>query len=100
MDRDLDEVLESQDKILRELYSVGSDKDKSIKIIFEQELTKVNEWLSHQKNISVLKLQYKDVVENALQAAMNIEHFIDFPLNKHHMIKVINPALYRNKSLL
>ena len=97
MERDLTEILESQDKILKELYSIGSDKDKSIKKIFEKELLKVEEWLTQHENISVLKIQFKDVIENALQTAIKIETFLDLPLNKNQMTNVVDPALYRNK---
>lgn len=99
MERNLDEVLESQDKIIRERYSIGSDKDKSLKKIFEKELQNIEEWLDRQNNISLLKVQYKDVLENALQETIKIEDFLDLPLNKHHMTKVVDPALYRNKLL-
>lgn len=100
MQRDLDEVIESQDKILKEQYAIGLDKDKSIKKIFENELSAIEKWLINQKNVSLLNIQYKDIIENALQEVIRIETFLDIPLNKYQMIKMVDPSLYRNKLLI
>lgn len=97
MERDLDEIIESQDKILQEHYSIGGDNDKSIRHSFEEELNSIRTWLNKQPHIAQLKIQYKDIIENALSEVIKIEAFLDIPLNKHQMIKVVDPALYRNK---
>lgn len=99
MERNLDEVLASQDKLLGESYSVGTDQDKSLKKIFEVELLTLEKWLGQQRNLSVLKIKYKDVIENALQTVIKIEDFLDLPLTKQQMIKVVDPNLYRTRLL-
>lgn len=100
MDRDLNEVIKSQDKVLKEKYSIGSRTDKSLKEMFENELINVHKWLKGQENISYLIIDYKDIIETPLQEAIKIESFLDLPLNKQQMTKVVDPSLYRNKLFL
>ena len=71
--------------------------DLFIKRIFENELESIEDWLVQQENISLIKIQYKDIIENALQEVIKIETFLDLPLNKYQMTKVVDPKLYRNR---
>ncbi|MBC2713686.1 MAG: sulfotransferase [Desulfobacteraceae bacterium] len=97
MERELEEVLRSQKKML-ERKNIESDTDDIIMAnLFNAHLKKIHAWLETQENINVLSVNYNSLIV-APEAEINtIINFLGEPLDAEKMIQVINPTLYRNR---
>jgi hypothetical protein len=98
MNRNLDEVIASQDKMLtrrNERRSVVED-DK-LKLMFEKHLQSVESWLSLQSNFDVLNIKYNDVLDNPTGNADRVKEFLQRELAIEEMAAVVNKQLYRNR---
>ncbi len=103
MERDLTEVLSSQERMLLRLK-----KKKQMSEIYNLELEekyrdqvkRVKEWISTHRNFSAIYLPYSEVVESPFEHAMRINEFLDYQLLPEKMVKVVDPLLYREKKIL
>lgn len=105
MDRNLDEILASQQKMMerREEKRKGSQtlqkaSDQEMKQTFRSHLQKVKQWLNQQDNMEVIYLKYDQAVANPQPAAQKIIEFLQLDLDIQAMTSVVNPNLYRNKA--
>lgn len=89
MQRDLDEILDSQDKMLQSLAKPLSNSDR-IKTIFERERFNIQKWLEGQHNMETLYLDYNFVLVKTEKSTKKIEHFLDRKLDIMKMCSVIN----------
>lgn len=96
MERDLDEVIRSQDKMLARLGKPTAPADK-IKGLFTSHLEQLREWLARQGNIDVLHVQYHDVVEQPEGEAQRVNAFLEGRADIAEMVRSVDPALYRNR---
>jgi hypothetical protein len=99
MRRNLDEVIASQNKMLRR----NGQEDKIIdaahvKALFEAELTKVECWLQAKDNFDVLYVDYNRLQNEPLAAVKEIDRFLGGGLDASAMAQVVEPQLYRNRS--
>jgi hypothetical protein len=98
MQRPLPEVMASQDEMLRRRGTYDAAVDQAaITKAFQSHLYQVHTWMSSQKNVSVLRLPYHDVLHNPKQAAENIAAFLKVPLNIEAMTAQVDPNLYRQR---
>jgi hypothetical protein len=96
MERDLSEVITSQQKML------GKETRKdalpmSLFTAYKNQLTKVEGWADSQPKVQVLRVQYANVIEKPLEEAERIASFLELPLDVNKMASVVDPELYRNK---
>ncbi len=99
INRDLDEVLASQAKMM-ERRSRNDNVDKqAIKQAFKRHLKEVKQWLADQKNIEVLQVDYNQTIINPEQTAQELNRFINKGLNVDKMAAVVDPSLYRQKNI-
>lgn len=96
MERDLSEVITSQQKML------GKDTRKdtlpmALFTAYKNQLTKVESWAESQPKVKVLRVQYSNVIQNPLEEAERIAAFLELPLDVRKMASVVDPELYRNK---
>ena len=75
MERDLDEMIRSQEKMLTRLGKPAAPAD-AIKQHFTRHLEKLRSWLAEQRNFEVLYVQYKEVVEHPAFQAVRISEFL------------------------
>ena len=99
MDRDLREVVASQNKMLRrrEPDSVISPDDQVVDVL-ERHLRLTRRWLQHRSNFEVLEVAYGSVISDAASAAACVNAFLGGGLRVDGMSDVVNPLLYRNRS--
>lgn len=97
MNRDLDEVVASQNKMLLRRDEELSQDDGEMKRLFSGHLKRVRTWLSRQRHVEVLEVHYSQVVASPLQQAERIGRFLDLPLQFSKMAEVVDPDLYRNR---
>jgi Sulfotransferase domain len=96
MERDLDEVLVSQDKMLKRLKKT-SDSASDIKRSFEGHLQRLHDWLSHQANIQVLYVNYNELMNEPGVHAARISEFLAGKPDAQKMAHTVDPSLYRNR---
>ena len=96
MERDMDEMLRSQDKMLERLGRKGAPHDQ-IKKSYLLHLEKLRDWLRQQKNIKILYVSYNDLVERAGEQAERVSEFLGGKGNVEQMVRAVDPSLYRNR---
>jgi hypothetical protein len=96
MERDLDEMLVSQEKMLERLGREGAPRDQ-IKRAFTLHLARLNDWLPGQGHLAVLRVSYNDLVERPEAQAQRVNEFLGGRLDVGRMAAVVDPALYRNR---
>jgi hypothetical protein len=97
MERDLDEMLLSQDKMLQRLGRPSAPRDQ-IRRSFLLHLEKLHAWLSGQPNMRVLRVSYNDLVERSENEAVRVRELLDFPVDVQKMAAAVDPSLYRNRT--
>ena len=97
MERDLDEILQSQEAMLRRLNRPAALRDQ-MRAAFKIHLEQLGEWLKGRKDMSVLRVSYKELLESPEQRARKINEFLGTSLNLDAMSKAIDPDLYRNRN--
>lgn len=99
MERDLNEVLHSQHKMLMRL---GKTKEDAMPLrlvnAFTENLTKSKAWLPKQKNMSVLYIAHRDVIADPVGQAERIQEFLGRKVDINAMAAVVDPTLHRQKT--
>src|SRR5262249_5212286 len=96
MERDLDEVLASQEKMLQRLGRPAAPRDQ-MKRSFNMHLEKLHEWLPRQSLLEVLRVGYKTLVERPELEAERVNQFLGGTANVDNMAKTVDTSLYRNR---
>jgi hypothetical protein len=101
MERDLHEVLASQNKMLvQRAETPGTPEDDAQMLAhYQKHLTKVHRFLGSRKCFSVLRVGYRSALERPRQEAERINEFLGGGLDVARMAEVGDPALYRNRNL-
>ncbi|HEX9860558.1 MAG TPA: sulfotransferase domain-containing protein [Nitrospirota bacterium] len=98
MERNLDEVIASQRKMLERMGKTPTDTDDhDAKRLFTKHLREVKDWLSAQENMDVLYMPYEDVMGEPQASASRVSGFMG-GLDTVKMASVVRPELYRNKA--
>ncbi|WP_084205827.1 alkaline phosphatase family protein [Psychroserpens mesophilus] len=95
MNRDLDEIVKSQQKM------IGKDPEVLPTRLFDaykKHLNQVEVWKDKEPGVELIYINYKDVLENSSEALEKVTSFIGVEMNKNEMAKCVDKALYRNKS--
>jgi hypothetical protein len=98
MERDMDEMLLSQEKMLARLNKPAAPR-AAIKRAFIEHLHSLLEWLSDQPNIEVLHVCYNDLLERPEGQTDRISAFLRGKANSQSMAKTVDPSLYRNRKI-
>jgi hypothetical protein len=96
MQRDLDEVLASQERMLQRRSATGMGCEQMRKA-FTLHLEKLFEWLGQQPNVRLLVVDYSDVLSDASGAAVKVSEFLGRTLVIDRMAAAVDPSLYRNR---
>lgn len=101
MERDLNEVVRSQNNMLKRRNQSGSKGDDAKMVrLFEEHLTRIKTLIGRTKNMDVLYLAHRDVLDHPPRAAEEIADFLDRDLDREAMAECVDPELYRQgKSL-
>jgi hypothetical protein len=97
MERDLDEVLDSQEKMLIRLGRPVAPRAE-IARAFGMHLNRLHRWLAEQPNFTVLRIRYADVVAHPQEQAARVSAFLGSRLDVATACTVVDPSLYRNKA--
>jgi hypothetical protein len=97
MERDLDEILISQEKMLTRMGKSGRVNNVLLKNAFSRQLKEIKAWLENTPYIETLYLDYAETVEKPLETMEKIDCFLGFNLNLSAMAAVVDRGLYREK---
>jgi hypothetical protein len=97
MERDMGEVLDSQEKMLIRLGRPVAPRAEMARA-FEMHLNRLHRWLADQPNFTVLRTRYADVVAHPPEEVARVSHFLGGQLNIEAACSVVDPSLYRNKA--
>lgn len=99
MQRDINEVLASQKKMLkRSGKDTGAVGDEQMSALFKAELDKCEKWLSEQSNFSVLSVNHRDMIKNPVMECRRVSDFLGGGLDVEAMAATVDPSLYRNRT--
>jgi hypothetical protein len=96
MERDLDEVLRSQEKMLERLGRSAAPREQ-IKASYLLHLERLHQWLSRQPNMAVLRVSYNELVAQPRPQAERVSHFLGTQVDIEGMLRAVDPTLYRNR---
>jgi hypothetical protein len=97
MERDLDETLASQEKMLERLGRQSAAPREHMKRLYTSHLERLHEWLRQQANMNVLRVPFHDLVKQPRVQAGRVRDFLGGTLDVEQMARSVNPSLYRNK---
>ena len=98
MERDMDEVLESQERMLLRLGRPVLPKDQ-LRSSFAIHLERLHAWLPWQDHLSILRVNYNQLIKAPGLELLRVARFLDERVNPDDMQAVIDPALYRNRAI-
>jgi len=96
MERDLDEVLLSQEKMLQRLGRAAAPRDE-IKQCYTLHLERLHAWLRQQKHLAVLRVSYNDLIARPEGEAERVREFLGGKVDVEGMARTVDPSLYRNR---
>ncbi len=94
----MQEILLSQKKMLDRLgQNSDRNNDASLAKKFEAHLQKVYKWMTSQKNVEFLYVNYNRILEDPLPYIKDIQKFLQRPIDTASMVSIIDKCLYRSK---
>jgi len=97
MERDLDEVVSSQQKMLNRLGK-NVKQTANLEDIFESSVSDVKNWISEQTNIDIIYVNYANVIENPDIEIIRINEFLGGGLDEIKMKSTVDVKLRREVS--
>jgi len=98
MHRHLDEVMLSQNKMLRRRGEpVDESGDERMRGMLEKHLVRTKLWTDGQVNFSVMDVPYSEVIADPRRQAQRVRYFLGGHLNVDSMASAVDPSLYRNR---
>lgn len=99
IERDIDEVLMSQARMLTRRGFGPSAPDPALRATFNRHLDQVHRQLADSARFRHLRLSYREVVANPGAAAQAVERFLTLGLDVEAMAAVVDASLHRNRSV-
>jgi hypothetical protein len=96
MERDLEEVLRSQEKMLLRLGRTPGPREQ-IRRAYEVHLERISEWLGRQRSMTVLRVNYHDLLQRPSEQAERVGEFLRRKLDVANMVTTVDTSLYRNR---
>ena len=96
MERDLEEVLASQEKMLGRLGRTPGPREDTRRA-YAVHLERLHGWLRRQANMTVLCVRYNDLLERPREQADRVWEFLGGRADAEGMVKAVDPSLYRNR---
>jgi hypothetical protein len=98
MNRSLEEILASQQKMLDRRGETSDTSDERMVKVFEKDLREVRFLLRRRPQFETLELQYRHAIDNPREYARQIADFLDVDLDIEKMAAVADKSLYRNRA--
>lgn len=99
MQRDIEEVLSSQEKMMRrdglDPDTIGRDL---LYNLFQTDVMDFRRWAEVQGNIQIMYADYRRMVDEPEEMSRHIAEFLGQDLDIQAMASVVDPDLYRNRA--
>jgi tetratricopeptide (TPR) repeat protein len=100
VDRDLDEIIASQRKMLAADGQLGARiSDAQLMHVFQKQVNRVRRWLADEPRIDVLTVAHHGILTDPETQACRVREFLDGDLDIEKMVAAVDPALYRNRRM-
>ena len=97
MDRDMDEILDSQEKMLQRLGRPAAPRDE-IARAYGLHLNRLFRWLDEQSHITLHRVRYAELVANPAIVVAGVREFLVGRLGDA-AAEAVDPTLYRNRKI-
>lgn len=97
MNRDLDEVLASQAKMLKRRGETNEASDERMIELFKSHLLRVRAHLKTAPHLTYIEVGYREVIQDPMAEARRIAAFVGGRLDVRAMAAAVDPSLYRNR---
>ena len=97
MQRDMEEVLASQGRMLERLGSQTAASDEQLRKAYNVQLNQIDRWLQARGNIQTLYVDYQKTVANPQVVARAVKDFCGGGLDETAMVNAVDPGLYREQ---
>ncbi len=97
MQRDLDEILASQAKMMERRGEKQTLPDAQMKRHFESHLLRVERMLEDRADFRVIFIEHREVIADPRGRARSIAEFLGLPLDVERMAAAVDQQLYRNR---
>ncbi|MDH4066439.1 MAG: sulfotransferase family protein, partial [Acidobacteriota bacterium] len=97
MQRDLNEILASQNAMLEQRGEARGADDDRMRVLYEEHLDRVQRFMSKRPCFSTLMVDYSAVLAGPRAEAARIDAFLGGRLDEEKMAAVADRALYRNR---
>ncbi len=99
MERDIEEILASQRKMLVRSGVIEKNpiSDESIRESFQSHLNQVKSYLAENDWLQVIFVSYNQVLQNPEEEFQRIAKFLDSNVDPAAMIGIVDPDLYRER---
>ncbi|MGE5378057.1 MAG: sulfotransferase domain-containing protein [Bacteroidota bacterium] len=98
MEREIQEILASQRKMLERRNEAPGVDDPQIEEQFRKHLALIKPWLARQPNMEMLSISYNSLISNPEPYCRRVLEFVRVPLQLERMLSVPNGELYRNRA--
>ena len=99
MERDIQEVLLSQQKMLiAQGKKTKTTYNMALENSFEKNIEKVKSWAKKQHNANILFVSHRETIENPMETAQSVNNFLGGTFDNEILASVIDKNLYRERS--
>jgi len=99
MERDLSEVVASQNAMLRALdFRDGFQSNVRVERVLEQKLEETRDLLNHESHFEWISIDYAELVGDPFDQARRVATFLDIPDAAQAMATRVDPRLHRIRS--
>lgn len=96
LERDLEEVLQSQEAMLRRLNRPVAPHDQMLASL-QTHLDSLHGWLTRQTHMQVLRVEHRNLIQEPTIQAQRVSDFLNVWLDERKMSEAVDPTLYRNR---
>lgn len=97
MERDIIEVVSSQQKMLGRLGKQVKDDTLPMGLVqdFNQTIAEIKSWIKNNRNVEAIFVDYNKVIEQPYQEALMVNDFLGGILNVHSMTEAVDSSMKR-----
>jgi hypothetical protein len=97
INRDMDEILASQKRMLERLNKAADDgqTDESLRQSYTDHLKDISSWLGEQSWLQTLHVSYNDILRQPEKEFQKVAVFLEHRVDPQLMAQVVDPDLYR-----
>src|SRR6185295_12375258 len=96
-ERDLDEVLSSQNVMLQRREQVNPIDDDEARAHYERHLAHIRIFMKVKRNMEFLPVRYDEAISNPRLFAQRLNQFLGGRLDVERMVEIVDSKLYRNR---